>query len=54
MYKRQAEDFFKSTEDFIAENAVGDPCTASNPRPTDAANMKKVLECSYYGIDVTF
>lgn len=49
-----AEDFFKSTEDFIAENAVGDPCTASNPRPTDAANMKKVLECSYYGIDVTF
>lgn len=48
------EKFFQETVNFIAENAVKDPCTGSNPRVTDAANMKKVLECSYYGIDVNF
>ena len=49
-----SEEKFKETVDFIAENAVLDPCTGSNPRQTDVANMKKVLACTYYGEDVTF
>ncbi len=49
-----SEDKFTETADFIAENAVQDPCTGSNPRPTDVENMKKVLTCCYYGVDVTF
>lgn len=48
------EEKFKETADFIAENAVLDPCTGSNPRETDVENMKKVLTCTYYGNDVTF
>jgi alcohol dehydrogenase class IV len=40
--------------DFIAEQAVGDPCTASNPRPIDVENMKKVITCAFTGEDVTF
>lgn len=48
------EDKFKETADFIAQNAVLDPCTGSNPRATDVENMKKVLTCTYYGEDVTF
>lgn len=48
------EEKFLETVDFIAENAVGDPCTGSNPRTTDFENMKKVLTCSYYGVDVNF
>ena len=48
------EDKFKETADFIAKNAVLDPCTGSNPRETDVENMKKVLACTYYGEDVTF
>ncbi|MFR5071529.1 MAG: iron-containing alcohol dehydrogenase [Bianqueaceae bacterium] len=49
-----SEEKFKEKLDFIAENAVGDPCTGSNPRPIDVENMKKVLSCAYYGEDVTF
>ena len=48
------EDHFKQKCDSIAKNAVADPCTASNPRETDEANMKKVLEAAYYGQDVNF
>ena len=48
------EEKFNETVDFIAENAVLDPCTASNPRETDVAQMKKILTCTYYGNDVTF
>ncbi len=40
--------------DFIAEQAVADPCTASNPRPIDVENMKKVITCAFTGEDVTF
>ncbi|MBP3886950.1 MAG: iron-containing alcohol dehydrogenase [Cellulosilyticum sp.] len=49
-----SEEKFKETVDFIAENAVLDPCTGSNPRATDVENMKKVLTCTYYGKDVAF
>jgi alcohol dehydrogenase class IV len=45
---------FKAHAQTIAENAVKDPCTGSNPRATDAENMLKVLTCAYYGEDVTF
>jgi len=49
-----SEKVFKENAQAIAENAVGDPCTGSNPRATDAENMLKVLTCAYYGEDVTF
>ena len=48
------EEKFQETADIIAENAVLDPCTGSNPREIDVATMKKVLTCTYYGNDVTF
>lgn len=49
-----SEELFNANADAIAKNAVGDPCTASNPRPIDAETMKKVLTCAYTGEDVTF
>lgn len=49
-----SEDKFKETLDFIAENAVLDPCTGSNPRVTDVELMRKVLTCTYYGEDINF
>lgn len=48
------EELFASTLDFVAENAVGDPCTGSNPRTTNMEDMKRVLSAAYYGTDVTF
>ncbi|MDA1470234.1 iron-containing alcohol dehydrogenase [Brachyspira hyodysenteriae] len=48
------EEHFKQKCDSIVKNAVTDPCTGSNPRETDEANMKKVLEAAYYGNDVNF
>lgn len=49
-----SEDLFKKTVDFIAENAALDPCTGSNPRPSNKVELKKVLECAYYGNPITF
>ncbi|NLJ31146.1 MAG: iron-containing alcohol dehydrogenase [Clostridiales bacterium] len=49
-----SEEEFKAHSRKIAENAVGDPCTGSNPRATDVDAMEKVLTCAYYGQDVTF
>ncbi len=49
-----SEEDFKAHARTIAENAVKDPCTSSNPRPTDADAMQKVLTCAYYGNDVDF
>ena len=48
------EEIFKTTLDYISENAVLDPCTSSNPRKTSKEEMKKILECAYYGKQVTF
>ncbi|KNF07092.1 NADPH-dependent butanol dehydrogenase Adh [Gottschalkia purinilytica] len=48
------EDKFKSTVRYISENAVLDPCTASNPREASAQDFEKILECAYYGKSVTF
>lgn len=49
-----SEEDFKVHAQSIAENAVKDPCTGSNPRETNAENMLKVLTCAYYGEDVAF
>lgn len=38
----------------IAELAVGDACTGSNPRPIAPAEMEKLLRCTYYGTEVNF
>ena len=48
------EDEFKEKVDKIAELAVGDACTGSNPRAIDPAAMAKLLTCTYYGTEVDF
>ena len=48
------EELFKSTLDFVCENALKDPCTGANPRACTVEDLKKVLTCSYYGEDVAF
>lgn len=48
------EDEFKEKIDEIAELAVGDACTGSNPRTIDPETMKKLFECTYYGTEVDF
>ncbi|MFI3208949.1 MAG: iron-containing alcohol dehydrogenase [Eubacteriales bacterium] len=48
------EDEFKEKIAVISENAVGDACTGSNPRPIDPATMEKLFTCIYYGEEVTF
>ena len=48
------EDEFKEKLAAIAENAVGDACTGSNPRPIDPETMAKLFTCIYYGEEVNF
>lgn len=48
------EDEFKEKVAHIAELAVGDACTGSNPRPITPAEMEKLLICTYYGTEVDF
>jgi alcohol dehydrogenase class IV len=48
------EEHFLATVDFIAENAALDPCTGSNPRPTTKVELKKILECAFYGKPINF
>lgn len=45
---------FKAKVATIAELAVGDACTGSNPRPITPAEMEKLLTCIYYGDKVDF
>lgn len=47
------EDYLKIA-DAIAKEAVGDPCTSSNPRETSVEDMRKVLDAAFYGTDVEF
>ena len=35
----------------IAELAVGDACTGSNPRAVTPAEMERLLTCTYYGTE---
>lgn len=48
------EDEFKEKIAAISENAVGDACTGSNPRPIDPATMEQLFTCIYYGTEVNF
>ncbi|WP_138373540.1 MULTISPECIES: iron-containing alcohol dehydrogenase [Oscillospiraceae] len=48
------EDEFKEKLSNIAELAVGDACTGSNPRSITPAEMEKLLTCTYYGTEVDF
>ncbi|MDR2142889.1 MAG: iron-containing alcohol dehydrogenase [Treponema sp.] len=38
----------------VAELAVGDACTGSNPRKVTPAEMEKLLRCCFYDTDVDF
>lgn len=40
--------------DTVAELAVGDACTGSNPREIDPLTMAKLLKCCYYDSEVDF
>ncbi|QOX63775.1 iron-containing alcohol dehydrogenase [Anoxybacterium hadale] len=46
------EDEFKEKIALIAELAVGDACTGSNPRPITPAEMEQLFTCIYYGTEV--
>lgn len=48
------EEEFKEKISGIAERAVGDACTGSNPREIDPATMEKLFICTYYGTEVDF
>lgn len=48
------EDEFKEKIAKIAELAVGDACTLTNPRKIMPAEMQKLFECTYYGKKVDF
>jgi len=48
------EDEFKEKIAGIAERAVGDACTGSNPRAIDPDTMEKLFTCIYYGTEVDF
>ncbi len=45
---------FKEKISAIAENAVNDACTGSNPRPINPEAMEKLFTCIYYGSEVEF
>ena len=45
---------FKEKLPRIAENAVKDACTGSNPRAVDVSAMEKLFLCIYYGRDIDF
>lgn len=48
------EDEFKEKVATFSANAIEDACTASNPRPIDAATMERLFTCVYYGTEVDF
>ncbi len=48
------EDVFMERLPGIAENAVADACTGSNPRKISVAEMEKLLKCCYYDAEVDF
>lgn len=48
------EEEFKEKLPTIAELAVGDACTGSNPRTITPAEMEKLYTCCYYGTEVDF
>ena len=49
-----SEEMFRENLDAIAETAVADPCTGTNPREISVEELKKLFEAVYYGEDVNF
>ena len=47
------KEFFKKLP-VVAQNAVGDACTGSNPRKITPALMEKLLEACFYDMEVDF
>ncbi|MBW6410496.1 NADPH-dependent butanol dehydrogenase [Clostridium weizhouense] len=45
---------FNVKVDLIAERAIADACTGSNPRQLNKDEMKKIFECAYHGNKVDF
>ena len=45
---------FEANIDFMAENAIKDACTGSNPRLIDVIQMKKIFNCTFTGEKVNF
>jgi alcohol dehydrogenase class IV len=43
------EAFFKENLERMAEGAVADPCTGTNPRCIDRDAMRTLFELAYYG-----
>jgi len=48
------EEEFKEKVAKIAELAIGDACTGSNPRQITPAEMEKLFTCIYYGNEIDF
>ncbi len=48
------EDEFLEKVKTIAELAISDACTGSNPRSITPEEMEKLLTCTYYGTEVNF
>ena len=48
------EDVFLARLSAIAENAVADACTGSNPRAISVPQMERLLKCCYYDTEVDF
>ena len=44
-----SREVFDEHLDFIAKNAVLDPCTGANPRKTEAEDIRKILLAAYDG-----
>ncbi len=49
-----SEEEFKSNLDKIAEGAVADAWTGTNPREISEDEMKRLFEATYYGTEVNF
>ncbi len=49
-----SEEMFLSKLHSIAENAIADACTGSNPRIPTQEEMEKLLKCCYYDTEVDF
>ncbi|MBP2643024.1 MAG: adh1 [Firmicutes bacterium] len=49
-----SQEIFNENLDNIAENALADPCTSSNPRPISVKQMKQLFTCAFTGEKVTF
>lgn len=48
------EEEFKEKVEKIAELAIGDACTGTNPRTPTVEEMVRLLTCCYYGSEVDF